>query len=84
MDIMRSPKRNHLEWGFIWLDTRRCKACWKCLSVCPRKVIGKVAILWHKHVRIANADACLGCLQCVKVCKSGALVGTGRPDRERP
>ncbi len=84
MDTMRSPKRNHLESGFLRLDTRRCKACWKCLSACPRKVIGKVAILWHKHVRIANPDACLGCLKCVTVCESGALTGTARPARERP
>jgi Fe-S-cluster-containing hydrogenase component 2 len=81
---MRSSRRNHLESGFVRLDTRRCKACWKCLSACPRNVIGKVAILWHKHVRIVNADDCLGCLKCVKVCESGALAGIGRPDVKRP
>lgn len=80
----RFSKRTHMGSELIQLDTRRCKACWKCLPACPRKVIGKVVILWHKHARIANADACLGCLKCVKVCESGALAGTGRPDREGP
>jgi 2-oxoglutarate ferredoxin oxidoreductase subunit delta len=80
----RLSKRNHRESAFVHLDTRRCKACWKCLSACPRRVIGKVAILWHKHVRIDKAEDCLGCLKCVKVCESGALAGTNRPDREGP
>jgi 2-oxoglutarate ferredoxin oxidoreductase subunit delta len=80
----RFSKRTHVGSEFIQLDTRRCKACWKCLSACPSNVIGKVAILWHKHVRIVNADDCLGCLKCVKVCESGALAGIGHPDGERP
>ena len=58
----------------VRIDTKKCRACWKCIEKCPEKVMGKVDILWHKHARIDQADQCKGCLKCVKVCDSGALI----------
>ncbi len=58
--------------AYIQLDTGKCKACWKCLKGCKNKVIGKVAILWHKHVRIVKPEACNGCFNCVNTCQYDA------------
>ncbi len=58
---------------FIVIDTSHCEACWACVEVCPRKVLGRVAFLWHRHVRIDNPDACSGCRRCVNVCVQGAI-----------
>ena len=48
--------------------THDCIACWKCVEACPRQVLGKVKVLWHRHVKVANAGACIGCGKCVAAC----------------
>ena len=58
---------------FIKLDSRSCEACWKCISVCPYEVIGKIDIIFHKHSRISDPDKCTGCMKCVKVCECKAI-----------
>ncbi len=55
------------------LDRSRCKACWRCVKVCPEQAIGKIDMWLHRHAVIVAADACSGCLRCVKTCPSGAL-----------
>ena len=68
--------RRH-ETCFITLDTARCEACWECVGVCPNRVLGKVSLLFHSHARIVDADACTGCLKCVRVCEAGAVKPRG-------
>ena len=58
---------------FIEINSRSCEACWKCISVCPNNVIGKIDLPWHKHARIVNGRNCTGCLKCVNICESEAL-----------
>lgn len=72
--------RHHAYSPFVKLDTHRCKACWKCLEVCPHQVIGKVDLPWHKHALIINADRCSGCLTCLKICSCGSY---SRVDKTR-
>jgi 2-oxoglutarate ferredoxin oxidoreductase subunit delta len=62
----------HTQTQFIKLDTGKCKACWKCIESCNKKVIGKIDFLGHRHAKINNADKCAGCLKCLKVCIYGA------------
>lgn len=50
------------------ISTHDCIACWQCVEVCPRKVLGKVSFLWHKHVKVVSPDRCIGCGKCVNVC----------------
>jgi ferredoxin len=38
-----------------------------------QKRTGQGDILAHRHMRIQDADACAGCLKCMRVCPSGAL-----------
>lgn len=59
--------------GYVAMNTHRCTACWKCVETCPKKVIGKVGFLWHRHVIFKNADACIGCGKCVKTCPNGVF-----------
>jgi 2-oxoglutarate ferredoxin oxidoreductase subunit delta len=62
-------KCRHTRTPFVQLDTRKCKACWKCLEDCPNKVIRKIDLPWHKHALIVNSDKCTGCLKCINACE---------------
>ncbi|MBR5717187.1 MAG: ferredoxin family protein [Bacteroidales bacterium] len=57
----------------IQLDPRKCHACWKCVETCPKQVLGKIDLPFHKHTNIVNPDACIGCKKCVKACQHGAI-----------
>jgi ferredoxin len=61
------------ETKYIRLEPRLCQACWKCLEACSLQVLGKIDLVWHRHVRIRDASACNGCKKCVRTCDSGAL-----------
>ena len=74
---LRFRNKNHTQTKFVELDTKKCQACWKCLSNCKKNVIGKVDIIIHKHALIEYPDNCTGCLQCVKTCEFGAYRKTG-------
>ncbi len=66
---------------FIAVDTHQCEACWNCVRACPQKVLGKVEVLWHRHVRIDHANACTGCGKCVRACEHGAITAIAKPVR---
>ena len=57
----------------IQLDSRQCEACWKCVEVCPQRVIGKMNFFFHKHAVFRRPEECSGCRKCVKVCEYHAL-----------
>jgi ferredoxin len=58
---------------YIQLDTKKCTACWKCLTECKNGVIGRINLPWHKHSKFFNSKDCTGCLKCINVCEPGAL-----------
>lgn len=70
----------------ISINPHGCIACWKCVEKCPKKVIGKVGFLWHKHAILKNADACIGCKMCIKVCPQGVFseIGKESPNISKP
>lgn len=61
----------------ISIQTKLCKACWKCVLNCPNKVLGRISLPFHKHVKIANSDNCIGCFKCEKECEYGAIARNG-------
>lgn len=65
--------RKHTKTAFVLLDAKECRACWKCLEVCTKNVIGRINLPWHKHIRFLNGSVCIGCMKCVKICKTGAI-----------
>lgn len=58
---------------YISIDTGMCIACWKCVEICGKKVIGKVDLFFHKHARLKKPQDCSGCLRCAKVCGAGSI-----------
>lgn len=64
---------NRKQTKYVALDTRRCVACWQCVAQCPKQVIGKVSVLWHRHAVMVHPEACVGCRRCVKTCPQGAF-----------
>lgn len=68
--------RNRAKTAFVSIDTSKCIACWKCINLCPRKIIRKIDLPWHKHIIFDSADLCSGCYRCVFICKSNALIKT--------
>lgn len=64
--------------GTISVNPHRCVACWKCVEHCPKGVLGKVEVLWHRHVKIVNPDACIGCGKCMKVCSQEVFTPVGK------
>jgi len=68
---------------FIVVDTRRCEACASCVKACSQNVLGMVAFLWHRHVRIDAPDACSGCRRCVAVCSHGAITRGAKTDEKQ-
>ena len=58
----------------IQLDPNRCQACWECVNNCPKQVLGKIDMSFHKHAKIINPDDCIGCRKCVRVCQHGAII----------
>lgn len=65
--------REHASTKFVVLDTKKCRACWKCLEVCTNKVLGRINLPWHKHIRLVDGSACVGCMKCVKICNNAAI-----------
>ena len=58
---------------YIKFNERKCKACWKCITACPKQVIGQVGFWFHKHAAFKNPQDCIGCKKCVKACEYGAM-----------
>ena len=58
----------------IQLDPNLCQACWECVSNCPKQVLGKIDMPFHKHAKIVNPDDCIGCRKCVRACQHGAII----------
>ncbi|WP_347491614.1 ferredoxin family protein [Desulfoscipio sp. XC116] len=81
---MRFDGHRHNSTDYIAINTRLCKACWKCVSICPGKVLGKVGFFFHKHVRIVNSENCTGCGACAKTCPEGAIMLLKQAPQFRP
>lgn len=55
----------------IKLDISRCKGCFLCTSVCPRKVLIPSDELGHKGfglVKLDETKECIGCGACFRMC----------------
>lgn len=74
--------REHTRTPFIQLNTKKCKACWKCMAGCSNQVIGKVDLPWHKHALIVEPDSCTGCLNCIDICNFDAYSVPGEAKQE--
>lgn len=64
--------------GHIKIDKKRCKACYLCIEVCPKKLIKKGSeanSLGHFPVEFQDPqNACIGCAMCATRCPDIAIV----------
>lgn len=67
------PFPRHDRTSFVELVPGACAACGDCAAACPRRVLGMLAILGHRHVHVDHAAACVGCRRCVASCARGAI-----------
>ncbi len=67
---------------FVGLDIKKCVACWKCIDVCSKNVIGRINLPWHKHAKFIHSSLCIGCMKCVKVCTANAIVNLRKSDSD--
>jgi|UniRef100_A0A7V3RDW9 2-oxoglutarate ferredoxin oxidoreductase subunit delta len=52
------------------IDLQLCKACGICYWVCPTHAIVKGEF---EVPKIADADKCIGCMQCANLCPDFAI-----------
>lgn len=63
--------------NYITIDKKRCKACYLCVDVCPKKLIKKGSeanFLGHFPVEFDDPkNQCLGCTICAIRCPDIAI-----------
>ena len=56
----------------IKIDKNKCKSCYLCVDVCPKKVLilspDKINAKGHHPVEAANEADCIGCAFCATMC----------------
>ena len=66
------------------VDPKKCTACGRCITVCPKKLIeiapdsARVRVMCNsrdksRQVRINCRAGCIGCSLCTKACETGAI-----------
>lgn len=59
----------------IKLNTKRCKGCFLCVSVCPADALSPSGELGAKGNEVVRADVekCIGCGACYRMCPDCAI-----------
>ena len=64
--------------SYIRIDNNKCKSCYLCMDVCPKKLIKKSNIIGKTGEPIVEFkdenSQCIGCAQCALVCPDIAIV----------
>ncbi|MDD5634871.1 MAG: 4Fe-4S dicluster domain-containing protein [Candidatus Omnitrophica bacterium] len=58
------------------IDAERCKGCELCISVCPKKLLGKKGKVNKRGIQyiiLKDADNCTGCALCAMICPDCAI-----------
>lgn len=64
--------------SFVKIDKKKCKSCYLCIDVCPKKMIKKSSEIGKSGINVVEFDKdkndCIGCAQCALVCPDIAIV----------
>ena len=54
----------------ITLDSKRCKGCFMCISVCPTKALSLSGEIGEKSYETVKCDEskCVACGSCYRIC----------------
>lgn len=74
----------HVDNGVAVVDREKCKACGKCIEVCPKKLISLIPYKAQYAVACSNIEkgavttkqckvGCVGCSMCAKACENDAV-----------
>ncbi len=77
----------HIKNGVAVVDKEKCKACGKCVAVCPKHLISLIPYDAKQVVACSSTDkgpvtmkacqvGCIGCGICVRTCPQGAVTVT--------
>jgi len=78
MAVMTAPANTP-----VWVDTDLCKACDKCVEVCPAGVLAMVAepsSTLGATISVVYQDACIGCNECELICPDFAIFVADRKE----
>ena len=71
MGLMKAPENTT-----VWVDIESCKACDKCVAVCPAGVLAMVAAptsTLGSMIKVIEAESCIGCNECELICPDFAI-----------
>ncbi len=60
----------------VWVSEERCKACDKCVAVCPAGVLSmelNPKTVLGAMITVVTPDACIGCNECELACPDFAI-----------
>ena len=67
----------------VWVDEARCKACDKCVDVCPAGVLvmrPEPTSTLGSMLEVAVPESCIGCNDCELVCPDFAIFVADKKD----
>jgi 2-oxoglutarate ferredoxin oxidoreductase subunit delta len=71
MSLMKAPENTP-----VWVNEDYCKACDKCVDVCPAGVLvmrPAADSTLGSMIQVAFQDSCIGCNECELVCPDFAI-----------
>lgn len=67
----------------VWVNTNNCKACDKCVAVCPAGVLGMIydhSSVLGAMISVQHPEACIGCMECELTCPDFAIFVADKKD----
>ncbi len=78
MSIIKAPENTP-----VWVDESRCKACDRCVSVCPAGVLAmrqEPSSTLGAMIEVLNEESCIGCMECELSCPDFAIYVADRKE----